>query len=76
MVSKRTQELLQTDREQIIPNMGIVGENIGFVIEEAHGIYLVDTEGKEYIDFSSQVVCCNLGHRRQELIDANGKQQR
>ncbi len=69
MVSKRTQELIQTDREQILPNMGVVGENIGFVIEGAHGIYLVDTEGKEYIDFSSQVVCCNLGHRRQELID-------
>jgi adenosylmethionine-8-amino-7-oxononanoate aminotransferase len=70
MVSKRTQELLQADQEQTVHAMYTVGKNRGIVIEKAHGIYLVDTEGKEYIDLSSQLICVNLGHRRQEIIDA------
>jgi len=70
MITKRTQEILQADKEHIIHPFGVVGQNKSLVIEKTHGIYLVDTEGKEYIDLSSQLVCCNLGHRRQELIDA------
>jgi len=70
MVSKRTQELLQADAEKVVHGMYVVGKNRGIVMEKAHGIYLVDTEGKEYIDLSSQLICVNLGHRRQEIIDA------
>jgi putrescine aminotransferase len=70
MVSKRTQELLKTDAEHVVHGMYTVGRNIGIVMEKAHGIYLEDTEGKKYIDLSSQLICVNLGHRRQEIIDA------
>lgn len=70
MVTKRTQELLEADAEHVVHAMYTVGQNKGIVIEKAHGIYLVDTEGKEYIDLSSQLICVNLGHRRQEIIDA------
>ncbi|MBM4447905.1 MAG: aspartate aminotransferase family protein [Chloroflexi bacterium] len=70
MVSKRTQELLKADAEHVVHGMYNVGRNIGIVMEKAHGIYLVDTEGKKYIDLSSQLICVNLGHRRQEIIDA------
>ena len=54
MVSKRTQELLQADIDHVIHPFNVMGQNKGMVIEKAHGIYLVDTEGKEYIDFSAQ----------------------
>ena len=70
MVSKRTQELLQTDKEMIVHGMYKVGHNRGIVMEKAHGIYLEDTDGKEYIDLTSQLMCVNLGHKRQEIIDA------
>ena len=70
MVSKRTQELLKADAEHVVHGMYAVGRNIGIVMEKAHGIYLEDSEGKEYIDLSSQLICVNLGHRRQEIIDA------
>ena len=70
MVSKRTQELLQADAEKVVHPMHIVGKNRGMVMEKAHGIYMVDTEGKEYIDLTSQLICVNLGHRRQEITDA------
>ena len=32
------------------------------VIRSNDGVYLFDTNGKKYIDFSSQAVCSNLGH--------------
>ncbi|MBW2119318.1 MAG: aspartate aminotransferase family protein [Deltaproteobacteria bacterium] len=70
MVSKRTQELIQADLEHHVHPFWIVGQKVDFVFEKAHGIYLVDTEGKEYIDLSSQLVCSNLGHHCQEIIDA------
>lgn len=40
------------------------------VFESSHGMYLVDMNGKEYLDFSAQFSSCSLGHGNQELIDA------
>ena len=70
MTSKRTDELLKWDREHIVHSRWAIGENIGFVIDKSHGIYLQDTEGKEYIDSSSQLVCVNLGYGQIEIIEA------
>lgn len=70
MVSKRTQELIQADKEHLVHPWWSVGRNVQIVFEKSHGIYQVDTEGKEYIDLASQLVCCNLGHHCQEIIDA------
>ncbi|HUV56418.1 MAG TPA: aspartate aminotransferase family protein [Dehalococcoidales bacterium] len=70
MTSKRTDELLKWDREHIVHSRWAIGGNIGFVIDKSHGIYLQDTEGKEYIDSSSQLVCVNLGYGQTEIIDA------
>ncbi|MFC1904100.1 aspartate aminotransferase family protein [Chloroflexota bacterium] len=72
-MSKRTEELIKTDAEHVIHSGCIVGQNSGLIIEKAHGIYLVDTEGKEYIDLASGNCCCNLGHGRKEIIDAVNK---
>jgi len=70
MTNQRTQDILKADIDHVIHPFEVVGQNKGKIMEKARGIYLTDTEGKEYIDFSSQLVCCNLGHRRQEIIDA------
>ena len=32
------------------------------ILERASGVYLYDTAGKQYIDWTSQAVCTNLGH--------------
>ncbi len=39
-------------------------------IARAEGIYFYDDEGKAYIDFSSQLMCSNLGHNNLEVINA------
>ena len=44
------------------------------IYDTAEGIRLWDTEGKMYLDASSQMVSCNLGHGRREIIEAAQKQ--
>ncbi|MFQ5998553.1 MAG: aspartate aminotransferase family protein [Candidatus Bathyarchaeia archaeon] len=37
---------------------------------DAEGCYFWDTTGKKYLDFSSQLMCSNLGHKNKAVIDA------
>jgi aminotransferase (EC 2.6.1.-) len=39
-------------------------------IEKANGVYLIDTDGKQYIDMISGISVSNLGHGRKEIIEA------
>ncbi len=43
-------------------------------IVDAEGCYLIDANGKRYLDFSSQLMCSNLGHKNQVVIDSIKKQ--
>ncbi|MEW6187700.1 MAG: aspartate aminotransferase family protein [Thermodesulfobacteriota bacterium] len=70
MTNQRTQEFIGLDREHQVHPWWVVGREISRVFEKGHGIYLVDTEGKEYMDFASQLVCSNLGHHCPEIIEA------
>jgi taurine--2-oxoglutarate transaminase len=40
------------------------------LIVGAEGPYLIDRDGNRYLDFSSQLVCVNLGYGNNEVIDA------
>ena len=42
--------------------------------DRAKGVYLFDSDGKKYIDFSSQLMNVNIGHGRQEVTEAVTKQ--
>ena len=44
------------------------------LITDAEGIYFYDNTGKRYIDFSSQLMCSNLGHKNKVVIEAIVKQ--
>jgi taurine--2-oxoglutarate transaminase len=44
------------------------------LVNDAEGIYFYDDQGKAYIDFSSQLMCSNLGHKNQAVIEAIVKQ--
>src|ERR1700723_108347 len=43
-------------------------------IGDAEGCYIIDGAGKRYLDFSSQLMCSNLGHKNQAVIDAIAQQ--
>src|SRR6201996_2634376 len=39
-------------------------------VVDAEGCYFTDGNGKRYLDFSAQLMCCNLGHKNQAVIRA------
>ena len=45
-------------------------------IVDAEGCYIVDAAGKRYLDFSSQLMCMNLGHKNAAVIEAIAEQAR
>ena len=44
------------------------------LITDAEGVYMFDADGKRYLDLSSQLMCSNLGHKNQAVIEAIVKQ--
>lgn len=44
------------------------------LIKDAEGVYLYDENDKRYLDFSSQLMCCNLGHKNKAIIEGIVKQ--
>ncbi len=43
-------------------------------VVDAEGCYIIDASGKRYLDFSAQLMCMNLGHKNQAVIDSIAKQ--
>jgi taurine--2-oxoglutarate transaminase len=44
------------------------------LVADAEGIYFYNADGKSFIDFSSQLMCSNLGHKNKAIIEAIVKQ--
>ena len=43
-------------------------------IKDAEGVYMYGEDNKRYLDFSSQLMCSNLGHKNKVVIEAIVKQ--
>jgi taurine--2-oxoglutarate transaminase len=43
-------------------------------IQDAEGVYMYDDQDKPYLDFSSQLMCSNLGHKNKVVLEAIVKQ--
>lgn len=65
-----TEDLLKWDEAHLMHAYFPLGQNRGKMFENAKGVILQDTEGKEYIDFSSHLTCINLGYGQSELVAA------
>jgi taurine---2-oxoglutarate transaminase len=45
-------------------------------VKRAEGVYFWDVDGKRYLDFNSMVMCVNIGHGNQRVIEAIVEQAR
>jgi taurine--2-oxoglutarate transaminase len=45
-------------------------------VTKAEGVWFWDEAGKKYLDLASQLICSNLGHQNQAVVDAIVKQAR
>lgn len=45
-------------------------------ITDAEGCWITDAAGKRYLDFSSQLMCVNLGHKNKAVVESIAQQAR
>lgn len=70
-MSKLTsQEIIQMNREYTFFSWSVQGQVNPIPVEKAGGIYFWDTDGKRYIDFSSQLMNTNIGHQHPKVVKA------
>jgi len=65
-----TKEIVDLSREYTFFSWSVQGQVAPIPVERAEGIYFWDTDGKRYIDFSSQLMNTNVGHQHPKVVQA------
>jgi taurine--2-oxoglutarate transaminase len=64
------QDILDISRETTLYEWTSQKAMKPMVIDRAKGIYMWDADGKRYMDFNSQLMCVNIGHGDERVINA------
>jgi taurine--2-oxoglutarate transaminase len=71
VTSDRTpEELKALDRRHNFYSWSVQGALAPMMVSHAHGMHVYDIDGKEYLDFSSQLVNVNIGHSHASVVAA------
>jgi taurine--2-oxoglutarate transaminase len=65
-----TQEIVKLNKEYTLFSWAVQSATNPIPISRALGVYFWDTDGKRYIDFSSQLMNMNIGHQHPKVIKA------
>jgi len=63
-------EIKRLDKAHIMHPWAVNASIDPTVIADVDGIYLIDSSGRRIIDFSSQLMSVNVGHKNQKIIKA------
>ncbi|NLT34983.1 MAG: aspartate aminotransferase family protein [Gaiellales bacterium] len=61
----KTQKLVAWDQEHVLHGIIPMGFNAGFLVDHADGVSLYTSDGRSFLDGSSQLMCVELGYREQ-----------
>lgn len=75
IVVTNKEEALKFDAEHIVHWVHPVGKNLGRIFSRGEGVSLIDTDGRELLDGSSQLVCVSLGYKYNDEIAAAAAEQ-
>lgn len=64
------EELVQLNKDHVLFSWAAQGGLNPIPMVKAEGVFCYDANGKRYFDFSSQLMCSNLGHGHPKLIQA------
>src|SRR4030043_1945368 len=70
MTKLTSQEIIDLSKEYTFFSWSVQGQVNPIPVGKAEGIYFWDTDGKRYIDFSSQLMNTNIGHQHPKVIKA------
>ncbi|MBL8132811.1 MAG: aminotransferase class III-fold pyridoxal phosphate-dependent enzyme [Anaerolineae bacterium] len=65
-----TASVVQQNRDYTLTSWSAQGSWNPIVFDHAEGVYLWDSEGKRYIDWSAQLVNVNIGHSHPHVVKA------
>jgi taurine--2-oxoglutarate transaminase len=70
MTKLTSQEIIDLSKEYTFFSWSVQGQVNPIPVGKAEGIYFWDTDGKRYIDFSSQLMNTNIGHQHPKVVKA------
>ena len=70
MTSISGKEIVDMNREYTFFSWSVQGQVRPIPVERAEGVYFWDTNGKRYLDFSSQLMNTNIGHQHPKVVKA------
>jgi taurine---2-oxoglutarate transaminase len=70
MTKLTSKEMIDLSREYTFFSWSVQGQVNPIPVGKAEGIYFWDTDGKRYIDFSSQLMNTNIGHQHPKVVKA------
>src|SRR5664279_4669737 len=65
-----TAELAQKNKDYTLASWSVQGPWNPMVFEHADGVYVYDSSGKRFLDWSSQLVNVNIGHSHPHVVKA------
>ena len=65
-----TQDIVKLNKDYTLFSWSVQSATNPIPISHAQGVYFWDTDGKRYIDFSSQLMNMNIGHQHPKVIKA------
>jgi taurine--2-oxoglutarate transaminase len=70
MTKLTTKEIVDMNREYTFFSWSVQGQVNPIPVDKAEGVYFWDTDGKRYLDFSSQLMNTNIGHQNAKVVKA------
>lgn len=64
------EEIVDLNREYTLFSWSVQSKSEPLPIVRAEGVYFWDADGRQYLDFSSQLVYLNVGHQHPKLVHA------
>jgi len=65
-----TNEIVSKNREYTFFSWSVQNQVHPIAVETAKGVYFYDTDGRRYLDFSSQLMNTNIGHQHPHVVKA------
>ena len=65
-----SKEIIQLNKEYTFFSWSVQGQVNPIPVDRAEGVYFWDTDGKRYLDFSSQLMNTNIGHQHPKVVKA------
>jgi taurine---2-oxoglutarate transaminase len=69
-------EILPLSKEHVFWTWSAQAKVTPIPVKTARGVYFWDTSGKRYLDFNSMMMCVNIGHGDERVIEAMAAQAR